>query len=53
MKEEIAVVPYDPRRPALFEAERLHIHMVEADFEHWNRLLFRDYLIEHPAVAEE
>jgi GrpB-like predicted nucleotidyltransferase (UPF0157 family) len=28
-----------------------HIHMVEPDFEHWNRLLFRDYLIEHPDVA--
>ncbi len=30
-----------------------HIHMVEADFEHWDRLLFRDYLIEHPRVAAE
>lgn len=31
-----------------------HIHMVEADFvEHWNRLLFRDYLIAHPHVARE
>ena len=30
-----------------------HIHMVEADFEHWDRLLFRDYLIEHPGVARE
>ena len=28
-----------------------HIHMVEAHFEHWDRLLFRDYLIEHPDVA--
>jgi GrpB-like predicted nucleotidyltransferase (UPF0157 family) len=27
--------------------------MVEADFEHWDRLLFRDYLIEHPDVAKE
>lgn len=27
--------------------------MVEAHFEHWDRLLFRDYLIEHPDVAEE
>ena len=26
--------------------------MVEAQFtEHWDRLLFRDYLIEHPEVA--
>lgn len=30
-----------------------HIHMVEAHFEHWDRLLFRDYLIEHAEVARE
>jgi GrpB-like predicted nucleotidyltransferase (UPF0157 family) len=31
-----------------------HIHMVEAGFmEHWDRPLFRDYLIEHPEVAHE
>lgn len=30
-----------------------HIHMVERHFEHWDRLLFRDYLIQHPDVAEE
>ena len=30
-----------------------HIHMVEANFEHWDRLFFRDYLLEHPKVAEE
>ena len=31
-----------------------HIHMVEGHFaEHWHRLLFRDYLIEHPDVAKE
>jgi len=33
-----------------------HIHMVEAGPEfagHWDRLLFRDYLIEHPNVAKE
>jgi len=31
-----------------------HIHMVERSFtEHWDRLLFRDYLIEHPEVARE
>ncbi len=30
-----------------------HIHMVEAHFvEHWDRLLFRDYLVEHPEVAK-
>lgn len=28
-----------------------HIHMIEHDFEHWDRLLFRDYLIEHPELA--
>jgi len=28
-----------------------HIHMVEADSEHWERLLFRDYLLEHPETA--
>ena len=31
-----------------------HIHMVKDDFvEHWDRLLFRDYLIEHEEVARE
>jgi len=31
-----------------------HIHMVERHFtEHWDRLLFRDYLIAHPDVARE
>jgi GrpB-like predicted nucleotidyltransferase (UPF0157 family) len=30
-----------------------HIHFVEKDFEHWDRLLFRDYLIEHPDIAKE
>lgn len=30
-----------------------HIHMVEGDFEHWDRLLFRDYLIGRPATAKE
>lgn len=31
-----------------------HIHMVEKDFTiHWERLLFRDYLISHPEVAGE
>lgn len=29
-----------------------HLHMVEGHFtEHWDRLLFRDYLIAHPEVA--
>jgi GrpB-like predicted nucleotidyltransferase (UPF0157 family) len=28
-----------------------HIHMVEAHFEHWDRLLFRDLLIERPDMA--
>jgi GrpB-like predicted nucleotidyltransferase (UPF0157 family) len=30
-----------------------HLHMVESHFEHWDRLLFRDYLIDHPEVAIE
>ncbi len=30
-----------------------HLHMVESHFEHWDRLLFVDYLIEHPDVARE
>lgn len=30
-----------------------HIHMVESHFEHWERLLFRDYLAKHPDVAGE
>jgi GrpB-like predicted nucleotidyltransferase (UPF0157 family) len=31
-----------------------HIHMVEAGFrDHWDRLLFRDYLIAHPQAARE
>ncbi|MEN6449920.1 MAG: GrpB family protein [Thermoguttaceae bacterium] len=30
-----------------------HIHMVQREFSHWERLLFRDYLIKHPAVALE
>jgi GrpB-like predicted nucleotidyltransferase (UPF0157 family) len=27
--------------------------MIESHFEHWDRLLFRDYLIEFPEVAAE
>ena len=30
-----------------------HIHMIEAAFESWERLLFRDYLIEHSKAAKE
>ena len=31
-----------------------HLHMVEGGFaSHWERLLFRDYLIAHPLVAAE
>jgi GrpB-like predicted nucleotidyltransferase (UPF0157 family) len=42
------------RRDAKSGARSHHIHMVEADFaEHWDQLLFRDYLIEHPQTARE
>jgi GrpB-like predicted nucleotidyltransferase (UPF0157 family) len=31
-----------------------HIHMIESDFtEHWDAMLFRDFLIEFPHVARE
>jgi len=30
-----------------------HIHMVERDFEQWDRLFFRDYLIEYRDVARK
>lgn len=30
-----------------------HIHMVETDFEHWDRLMFRDFLIFHPETAKK
>ena len=30
-----------------------HIHMIEAHFEHWDRLLFRDYLLENYQIAME
>jgi GrpB-like predicted nucleotidyltransferase (UPF0157 family) len=31
-----------------------HLHMVEASFEgHWDRLLFRDYLIANPETAQQ
>ena len=30
-----------------------HIHMVEPDFSHWERLDFRDYLREHPEAVRE
>ncbi len=30
-----------------------HIHMVEKDYEHWDRLFFRDYLIEYPQCAQK
>ena len=30
-----------------------HIHMIERDFEQWDTLLFRDYLIERPEIGKE
>jgi len=42
------------KRDPQTRARTHHIHMVEGHFsEHWDRLLFRDYLIEHPEVARE
>jgi GrpB-like predicted nucleotidyltransferase (UPF0157 family) len=42
------------KRDPKSKARTHQIHMVEADFaEHWDRLLFRDYLIEHPQAARE
>jgi GrpB-like predicted nucleotidyltransferase (UPF0157 family) len=42
------------KRDPATAARTHHIHMVEHQFtEYWDRLLFRDYLIEHPEVAKE
>ncbi len=42
------------KRDAITGARTHHIHMVERGFaEHWDRLLFRDYLIANPEVAQE
>lgn len=42
------------KRDGRTRARTHHIHMVEASFqEHWDQLLFRDYLIEHPDVARD
>ncbi len=30
-----------------------HIHMIEKNFEHWDRLYFKNYLIENPEIATE
>lgn len=30
-----------------------HIHMVEAHFTQWDSLIFRDYLLAHPNIAQE
>ena len=30
-----------------------HIHMVKKNYEHWDRLYFRDYLIEKPMLAKK
>jgi GrpB-like predicted nucleotidyltransferase (UPF0157 family) len=42
------------RRDPSSGARTHHIHMVERDFvDHWDRLLFRDYLIDHPQAARD
>ncbi len=30
-----------------------HIHMVESHFTQWDSLIFRDYLLTHPGIAQE
>jgi GrpB-like predicted nucleotidyltransferase (UPF0157 family) len=41
------------KRDGRTRARTHHIHMVEHHFsEHWDRLLFRDYLIDRPDVAK-
>ena len=42
------------KREPRTRARTHHIHMVESHFsDHWDRLLFRDYLREHPEVARQ
>ncbi len=42
------------KRDKLSGVRTHHIHMVEHGFYgHWERLLFRDFLIEHPRVADD
>jgi GrpB-like predicted nucleotidyltransferase (UPF0157 family) len=42
------------KRAAATGVRTHHVHMVERSFaEHWDRLFFRDYLIEHPEAARE
>lgn len=40
--------------PPFGERRTHHVHIVEHDSKHWrNKLLFRDYLRTHPAIAQE
>jgi len=41
------------RRDPISRVRTHHLHMVEAHFEHWRSLQFRDHLIAHPDVAAE
>jgi GrpB-like predicted nucleotidyltransferase (UPF0157 family) len=42
------------KRHPISRARTHHVHMVEKQFvDHWERLLFRDYLVQHPDVARE
>lgn len=46
--------PWFIKRDPATGARTHHIHMVEGHFtEHWDRLLFRDFLIEMPDVAKQ
>ncbi|PJJ58951.1 GrpB family protein [Hymenobacter chitinivorans] len=41
---------YDPAHP---KAQTYHVHMAPPEHALWDRLYFRDYLRQHPAVAQE
>lgn len=46
--------PWFIKRDPQTDARTYHIHMVEGHFtEHWDRLFFRDYLIQQADVARE
>lgn len=46
----VFVKGYDPAHP---KAQTYHVHMAPRAHALWDRLYFRDYLRQHPAVAQE